>query len=65
MMTDGVIESPHGAHFTSCDPDYGRDEEFQRKYATAAGDTEAWAAFEHRYLDLSSEAEYQAAVGAP
>jgi glutaconate CoA-transferase subunit A len=65
MMTDGVIESPHGAHFTSCDPDYGRDEEFQRKYATAAGDTEAWAAFEHRYLDLPSEAEYQAAVGAP
>jgi glutaconate CoA-transferase subunit A len=64
MMTDGVIESPHGAHFTSCDPDYGRDEEFQRKYASAAGDTEAWAAFERRYLDLPSEAEYQAAVGA-
>jgi glutaconate CoA-transferase subunit A len=64
MMTDGVIEAPHGAHFTSCDPDYERDEEFQREYATAAGDPEAWAAFEGKYLDLPSEAEYQAAVRA-
>ncbi|HWC38608.1 MAG TPA: acyl CoA--acetate/3-ketoacid CoA transferase subunit alpha, partial [Acidimicrobiales bacterium] len=64
MMTDGVIEAPHGAHFTSCDPDYGRDEEFQRQYATAAGDAEAWAEFERTYLDLPSEAEYQAAVRA-
>ncbi|GAA4923769.1 CoA transferase subunit A [Streptomyces coeruleoprunus] len=30
----GVIEAPGGAHFTSCVPDYGRDEEFQRMYAT-------------------------------
>ncbi len=45
MMTDGVVEAPHGAHFTSCDPDYERDEEFQREYATAAGDPEAWATF--------------------
>ena len=29
-MTDGVIAAPRGAHFTSCEPDYGRDEEFQR-----------------------------------
>jgi glutaconate CoA-transferase subunit A len=62
MMTDGVIEAPNGAHFTSCDPDYDRDEEFQRRYATAAGDSEAWAAFERTYLELGSEAEYQAAV---
>lgn len=64
MMTDGVVEAPNGAHFTSCDPDYGRDEEFQRLYATAAGDPEAWAAFERSYLGLSSEADYQAAVAA-
>src|SRR5207237_4516375 len=29
MMTDGVIEAPHGAHFTTCEPDYDRDEAFQ------------------------------------
>ena len=42
MMVDGVIESPNGAHFTSCVPDYGRDEAFQREYAAAATDLEAW-----------------------
>ena len=30
MMVDGVIESPGGAHFTECPPDYGRDEKFQK-----------------------------------
>src|SRR5688572_6517647 len=29
MMTHGVVEAPGGAHFTSCTPDYERDEEFQ------------------------------------
>jgi glutaconate CoA-transferase subunit A len=60
-MVHGVIEAPHGAHFTSCDPDYGRDEEFQREYATAAADAPAWADFCARYLD-GDEAAYQAAV---
>jgi glutaconate CoA-transferase subunit A len=64
MMVDGVIEAPGGAHFTECPPDYGRDEAFQREYAAAAKDPEAWAAFKARYLDLESEAEYQQAVGA-
>jgi glutaconate CoA-transferase subunit A len=62
MMTDGVVEAPRGAHFTSCDPDYERDEELQREYATAAGDPEAWATFRHTYLELPSEAEYQKRV---
>ena len=31
MMTDGVVEAPGGAHFTSCVPDYGRDEAFQAR----------------------------------
>lgn len=61
-MTDGVVEAPRGAHFTSCDPDYERDEEFQRQYASAAGDPESWATFRRRYLELQSEAEYQMAV---
>ena len=64
MMTDGVVEAPHGAHFTSCDPDYERDEELQREYAAAAGDPEAWATFRRTYLELASEAEYQRRVRA-
>jgi glutaconate CoA-transferase subunit A len=63
-MVDGVIEAPGGAHFTECPPDYGRDEAFQREYATTAKDPEAWKAFNARYLELSSEAEYQTAVKA-
>ncbi|SBT93058.1 glutaconate CoA-transferase subunit A [Streptomyces sp. DI166] len=41
----GVIEAPHGAHFTSCAPDYGRDEDEQRAYATTP-----WPQFAARYL---------------
>jgi glutaconate CoA-transferase subunit A len=62
-MTAGVIESHNGAHFTSCVPDYPRDEAFQRGYVAAAKDPVAWREFEAKYL-LGSEAEYQAAVSA-
>ncbi len=62
-MVDGVVEAPHGAHFTSCDPDYGRDEEYQREYAAAAADPVAWDRFRAGYLD-HDEAGYQAAVSA-
>jgi glutaconate CoA-transferase subunit A len=61
MMVDGVIEAPGGAHFTSCVPDYGRDEAFQREYAAAAADPESWPAFAARYLS-GTEQDYQAAV---
>ena len=61
MMVDGVVETPNGAHFTNCVPDYERDEAFQRAYAAAAADDEAWAAFERRFL-AGDEAAYQAAV---
>ena len=63
MMVDGVVETPHGAHFTSCVPDYGRDEAFQREYAAAAADSEAWPPFASKYLD-GDEAGYQQAVTA-
>ena len=63
-MVDGVVETPRGAHFTECPPDYGRDEAFQTEYATAARDPEAWKTFEQRWLALDSEAEYQRAVAA-
>jgi glutaconate CoA-transferase subunit A len=57
----GVVETPGGAHFTTCEPDYGRDEAFQREYAKAAGDPDAWAAFRRRYLD-GDETAYQEGV---
>jgi glutaconate CoA-transferase subunit A len=56
-----VAEVPRGAHFTSCPPDYGRDEAFQKRYATAAADPEAWKAFAARFIDVD-EAGYRAAV---
>jgi glutaconate CoA-transferase subunit A len=59
LHVDGVIEAPNGAHFTSCDPDYGRDEAFQKQYAASAKSPEAWAEFRSAWLDLS-EADYQA-----
>jgi glutaconate CoA-transferase, subunit A len=61
MMTDAIVEIPGGAHFTSCPPDYGRDEQLQRAYAAAARDPEAWEAFRARYVDVD-EATYRAAV---
>ncbi len=64
MLVDGVVETPNGAHFTTCTPDYERDERFQRAYAAAAsGSDEDWAAFEQRFL-AGDEDAYQAAVRA-
>jgi glutaconate CoA-transferase subunit A len=62
-MVTGVVEAPRGAHFTSCEPDYGRDEEFQCEYASAAVDPAAWAAFCASYLDQDEDG-YRAAVAA-
>ncbi|MFF7051515.1 CoA transferase subunit A [Streptomyces griseorubiginosus] len=59
----GVVETPGGAHFTSCAPDYDRDEPFQRAYAQAARDPEAWRAFTDRFLSGDEQA-YQTAVTA-
>jgi len=63
LLTDGVAETPMGAHFTSCDPDYGRDEAFQKRYAASAADPEVWSAFRERFVDVD-EAGYHAAVAA-
>lgn len=59
----GVVETPNGAHFTSCTPDYDRDEAFQRSYAQAARDPQTWQAFTERFLS-GDERAYQAAVTA-
>ncbi len=62
MLVSGVVETPNGAHFTTCTPDYERDEPFQRAYAAAAsGSDEDWDAFSARFLAGDEEA-YQAAV---
>jgi glutaconate CoA-transferase, subunit A len=61
MMTDGVAETPGGAHFTANPPDYGRDEPFQKEYAAAAGDPVDWEAFAQRYVQVSDD-EYRAHV---
>ena len=60
MMVDGVVEAPHGAHFTSCVPDYGRDEAFQREYAAAAADPDAWRAFSSRFLEVDEPTSQEA-----
>ena len=60
-MVAGVVEAPNGAHFTSCDPDYGRDESFQAEYARAARDPQLWSQFVATYLS-GEEADYQRAV---
>ena len=63
MMVAGVVETPNGANFTTCTPDYERDEAFMRHYAKAAADPETWSAFQQRFL-AGSEDDYQAAVAA-
>ncbi len=60
-MVHGVVPAPRGAHFTSCVPDYTRDEAFQAEYAAAAGSPETWRDFRDRFLS-GDEAGYQKAV---
>ncbi len=62
-MVHGIAETPNGAHFTSCVPDYGRDEEFQALYAGAAASPEGWQDFRETYL-TGNEDRYQRAVSA-
>jgi glutaconate CoA-transferase subunit A len=63
LWTDGVAETPNGAHFTSCVPDYERDEAFQKDYAASAASAEAWDQWRADWID-NSEADYQRKVGA-
>jgi glutaconate CoA-transferase, subunit A len=63
LWTDGVVETPNGAHFTSCVPDYERDEAFQREYAASAASPEAWQQWRADWIDVS-EQDYQRKVAA-
>ena len=59
LWTDGVVETPNGAHFTSCVPDYERDEAFQREYAASAKSPDAWSAWRSAWLDLDEDGYQQ------
>src|SRR3954447_350855 len=61
LWTDGVAETPNGAHFTSCVPDYERDEAFQKEYAASATSAEAWDAWRAEWIDISED-RYQRKV---
>ena len=61
IYASAVVEAPRGAHFTTCAPDYDRDEAFQKHYAVAAKDPDAWAEFDRTFLK-TDEAGYHAAV---
>jgi glutaconate CoA-transferase subunit A len=60
-MVDGVIEAPYGAHFTSCDPDYGMDVPSMRAYADATGE-EARRDYWRRFIEIE-HVDYVASLG--
>jgi glutaconate CoA-transferase subunit A len=62
-MVDGVVEAPNGAHPTSCEPDYGRDDAFQSAYFGTSKGVDAWNEFRSSWLSLD-ETEYQARLAA-
>jgi glutaconate CoA-transferase subunit A len=61
MMVDGVVEAPGGAGFTSCVPDYGRDEAAQKAYA--GGDLFAGDSRSEARSDAPSEARSEGGRG--
>src|SRR5581483_6345252 len=63
LWTNGVAETPNGAHFTSCVPDYDRDEAFQKEYAASAASAEAWQQWRADWVDLSED-DYQRKIAA-
>jgi glutaconate CoA-transferase subunit A len=63
LMVDGVVVRPGAAHFTSCVPEYERDESFQKEYAASARSAEAWTAFRAEWVDVDEDT-YQAKVRA-
>ena len=59
LMTDGVVEAPHGAHFTECVPDYARDEAFQKRVRRDARRSTTRGTSSATATSTSTEAEYQ------
>jgi glutaconate CoA-transferase subunit A len=61
---DGVIETPLGAHPTSCTPHYGIDADHLNIYNAAAKDPADWNAYREKFLEVSEERYLQAVGGA-
>jgi acyl CoA:acetate/3-ketoacid CoA transferase alpha subunit len=61
LINRAMVPAPRGAHFTSCVPDYPRDEAFQAEYAASAASPDAWQRFHDRFL-AGDEAGYHKAV---
>ncbi|HET7654824.1 MAG TPA: CoA-transferase [Acidimicrobiales bacterium] len=47
----GVVEAPGGAAFTSCEPDYDRDEALHGRYMASARSDDAWQAFVDEWVE--------------
>jgi glutaconate CoA-transferase subunit A len=47
----GVVEAPGGATFTSCEPDYERDEALHGRYLASAKSPEAWEEFRTSWVE--------------
>lgn len=60
-LIEGVVETPFGAHPTSCGPDYGFDVKHLKAYSAAAG--EGWDAYRADFIDDVDLASYTAKVG--
>jgi glutaconate CoA-transferase subunit A len=63
-MVDGVIETPFGAHPTSCVPRYGIDVEHLKVYSAAAASEDAWREYRAKFVDVADEAYVNAVGGA-
>jgi acyl CoA:acetate/3-ketoacid CoA transferase alpha subunit len=60
-MADAVVETPGGAHPTSCEPDYDAAAGDLKHYVGSAASDEDWTAYRAGRVDVG-EAEYQKAV---
>ena len=60
--THGVIETPFGAHPTSCSPRYGIDIDHLKTYAAAAKEAQGWDDYRGRFVDVDDDS-YLEAVG--
>lgn len=58
-MVDHVVETPWGAHPTSCEPDYGVDSAAMNEYVSAAKPDE-WAGYAERLIDVTHESYVEA-----
>ena len=64
LMVDGVVETPNGAHFTECVPDYAATRRSRRSTRRRRRRAEAWDAFRAKYLDVATRPTTSEVIGA-